>query len=338
MEKLMIGVIGCGAVTELFHLPVLACSQHFRLEALVDKDLPRARRLSGALSVRHAVSDYRQILDKVDAVIIALPNSLHAPVTIDCLNHGVHALVEKPMAVTAVECDAMIAAADAKRRVLAVGHSKRFFNAHRFIKQAVADGMFGEVRSVDARDGSIFRWPVASNNFFKPEAACGLLLDSGAHVLDLILWWLGDYKSVRYFDDAQGGVEADCEIHLEFAAGSRGFVEMSRTRDLRRTYIIETRHTTIEVDAGWQQPWVRIKTGSRSWLEGKLNSQEFPQPTYLDVLAEQLADFGLAIREGRPPYVDGHEARRCVALMEECSRIRRPLNQPWVDVRGENHV
>jgi len=58
-------------------------------------------------------------------------------------------------------------------------------------------------------------WKVASDFMFRKEAGGGVLADTGAHLLDLLLWWLGDYESVEYCDDAVGGVEADCELSYE---------------------------------------------------------------------------------------------------------------------------
>jgi predicted dehydrogenase len=127
MGRLKLAVVGCGAVTKFSHLPAIARSKDVELVALADKSLPRARQLAGECSNDPAaLDDYRQIFGKAEAAIVALPNALHAAVTIDLLNHGVNVLVEKPMALNSHECDAMVAAAANNDRVLAVGMARRF--------------------------------------------------------------------------------------------------------------------------------------------------------------------------------------------------------------------
>ena len=337
MDKtLRLGVIGCGAVSEAYYLPVLKNHPDFQLTALVEKNVQQGHKIAALTGGIKIFRDYREILGRVDAVVIALPNALHAEVAIECLENGIHVFVEKPMAVSTAQCDRMIAAARTAKRVLAVGHSKRFFKLHRFVHQAFADGMFGDVVLVDVRDGCVFRWPVASVHYFHPEAACGLLLDIGAHVLDLLIWWLGEPRLIQYRDDAWGGIEADCELDIRFLNGCRGQVELSRTRDLRRTYIIETTRAVVEIDAGWVNPGMKVTNRSGFSLTGYMHEPGIPVPTYLDVMAEQLADFAAAVREQRDAFVTGKEARKCIALIEECYRNRRPLVQPWVSVGSRN--
>ena len=70
------------------------------------------------------------------------------------------------------------------------------------------------------------------------------------HALDLVLWWLGDHEGVDYYDDAVGGVEANCELHLKMKSGVSGLIEVSRTRGLRNTCVISGEHGALEVGSG----------------------------------------------------------------------------------------
>src|SRR5262249_3465764 len=159
--------------------------------------------------------NYQDIIGKVDAAIVALPNYLHAPVVIDLLRHGIHVLIEKPMALKVTDCDKMLEAASSAGTVLAVGLEYRFFNSSRFTKRALGNNLLGDIRSFDLRLGIIPTWPFATDYLLRKESAGGgVLADFGVHVLDLLLWWLGDYESVEYRDDAVGGVEAECELNL----------------------------------------------------------------------------------------------------------------------------
>lgn len=335
VNELRIAVIGCGAVTAEAHLPVASGTPGVRVTLLVDRNVSRADALARQFGVPRASADYEAAFDEADAAIVALPHSLHAPVCVDLLQRGLHVLVEKPMALTGAECDAMIAAARKSGAVLAVGLMRRFLTSYQFVHQALRSGVLGYVRRFDVREGSIYNWPVASDFFFRKETAGGgVLVDTGAHTLDTVLWWLGDVRSLEYFDDNYGGVEADCLLRLELEGGATGVVELSRTRKLRNTAIIEGDRARLEVD------WVQARLTPRDGdvlLHGSVKpalASSAPIDGYLEGMAASFGDWIDAIRSGREPAVPGGEARRSVALIENCYRQRQPLEQPWAACRA----
>jgi UDP-N-acetylglucosamine 3-dehydrogenase len=124
--KKRIVLTGCGAVSEHLYAPAIR-----RLVAegavddvlLIDRAEKRIRTLRRILPRASGYADLAEALPQLDEslVIVALPHNLHAPVTIKALEAGAHVLCEKPMAVTAEECDQMLAAAAASSRLLAVG-------------------------------------------------------------------------------------------------------------------------------------------------------------------------------------------------------------------------
>lgn len=327
-QRIRIAMVGCGAVAGA-HLPIIAESDAAAVTVLVDKSLDRARSLGAQHGVTAVLDDYRQVIGKADAAIVALPHHLHAPVSIELLRHGVHVLVEKPMAVTPDECDAMIAAADAGRAVLAVGHLRRFFHSSRFVKRSLESSLLGRILSFDAREGTVYSWPAASDFTFRADAGGGVLFDQGAHTLDTLLWWLGDYRSLSYRDDSEGGVEADCEIRLVMQSGAEGIVELSRTRDLRGSVIIRGERGTLEVESKFDS-FIRLRLdGEETYLDGRALRCDEPGEDVNDIFRRQLAEFVAAIRERRAPLVSGREARRTVACLAECRAVRRPLELAW---------
>ena len=331
MSKLKVAIVGCGAIAEGIHVPVTALSDQAEVAVLVDKSLPRARRLADRYGVPAVEDDYREIIGKVDAAIVSLPNYLHAPVTIDLLQHGIHVLVEKPMALETGGCDKMIETAHSAGAVLAVGLVCRFFASSLLAKRLIEDGMLGSILSFDLRRGSIYRWSVASDFIFRKEmAGGGVLTDIGVHCLDLLLWWLGDHDSVEYYDDARGGVEADCEIHLRLQSGASGVVELSRTRDLRNSWILQGERGTLEFGLGID-PTIRLRTTEDGLdFTGHAAMGGLVDKRIQDTFRRQLDDFTDAICSHRAPFVPGEEGRRAVELIEECYAVRRPLEQPWM--------
>ena len=332
MAALKLAVVGCGKATESLHLPVMKASEQFEVSVLVDKALPRAKQLARQFDVPHVLDDYREIAGKADAAVLALPHNLHAQVAGELMGSGIHVLVEKPMALTTRECDEMIKVAQEHKRVLAVGLVRRFYRATAFVKQVLGSGLLGEVTSVDVREGIVFRWPVTSDFMFRKEAGGGVLSDTGPHTLDSLLYWFGAYESLEYFDDAMGGVEADCELYLTFRSGVKARVELSRTRDLRNSFIIQGERGSLEVGTGYD-PVIRLKLGGlESTLDGHVTDDGQADTNIRDVFFRQLNDFAGAILDAREPRVPGTEGRRSVELIEACYASRQPLRYPWVFV------
>lgn len=322
-----LAVVGCGAAAEI-HLTVLA-DLPAEVTCLVDKAPERAGELAERYGVGRTLTDYRDLVGEVDAAVLALPHHLHAPVALDLLGGGLNVLVEKPMALTVDECDRMIAAAERAGRVLAVGMARRFYDAGRFVKRVIERGRLGELRWLDVREGYVYEWPVVSEFMFRREAGGGVLADAGAHILDNLLWWLGDFEGVVYRDDARGGVAADCEIEIDMASGTRCFVELSRTRRLRNTWVLEGTEGTLEIDTLFH-PLVRWRfEGQPEQLQGRVRLPGQPEEEALDCFSRQMADFLDSIREEREPVVNGSEGRRFVELLEACEANRRPLELPW---------
>jgi len=330
---LRLAIIGCGAVAELNHLPAASRCEDVEVTVLVDKNLQRARSLAEQFGVVEVTDDYRRIGGKADAAIVALPHFLHARVAVDLMGLGMDMLVEKPMALSTAECDQMIAAAEEHGVKLAVGLVRRFLDSYRLVKSLIDSGALGAITSFDVREGHVFVWPVASDFFFRREAAGGgVLIDIGVHVLDTLLWWLGDYESVTYCDDCYGGVEANCTLNLKMKNGAEGTVEISRTRNLRNTAIIRGEKGWVEVGMGGGKVSF-FPEGEEIGLSGTTVRHDSVAvadlPISHQIFRDQLHDWIGAIRNDHKPLVTGEEARRSVALIEECYLCRQPLDLPW---------
>jgi predicted dehydrogenase len=325
--RLRFGVIGCGAVTERYHLPSLQASLDVELAAFADTTPARAAALAAEAGGR-AVADYRELIGHVDAAIVAVPNAWHEPIASELLRTGVHVLVEKPMARTTAECDRMLAAAAEGRAVLAVGHDFRHFPVAGFARDFFAAGLLGEIRRVDLRQSAGGRWPYASTAVLSPNAGGGVLLDFGVHLFDLMLWWLGEIEPLAYRDDAEGGVESESEADLRLANGAPVHVELSRSRQLRDTLIVEGDRGAVEIGV-FEPAVVRLTPRGGRALAGTAPDPRFERAPLRTVFDRQLADFISAVRGGVAPLVSGAEARRAVALVEGCYARRAPLRFPW---------
>jgi predicted dehydrogenase len=133
-EVVRLGVVGCGLISQLIHLPALSLlADRFRVVAVADPS-ERARTAAGGAD---AYASHEEMLERagLDAVLVASPNGTHARVTLDARAAGLHVLVEKPMCITAADA-ARIVAAD---RVVQVGYMKRFDPAYEALQADIAD-------------------------------------------------------------------------------------------------------------------------------------------------------------------------------------------------------
>lgn len=338
-EPLRLGLIGAGAVTELHHLPAIAASPAVTAAAIVDPDERRAADLARRFAIPTVAAAAEAVAGSIDAAIVAAPNHLHAAITIAMLERGVPVLVEKPMALSAAECDAMIAAAARGGAVLAVGLEFRFFDSTAHVRRLLESGILGRLDSFELRLGVVPRWPFASDTFLRRETAGGgVLADYGVHLLDLLLVWLGELEVAAYRDDARGGVEADCEIELRAGpAAAPGFAELSRSRNLRNTCVFTGSRARLEVGLWEPDPLIAVRLqGARDEMDlaGRARRRDVAvgDDGGLDfhrAFVRQIEDFAAAVRAGGSPRVPGAEGRRSVALVEACYAVRRPLELPW---------
>jgi predicted dehydrogenase len=319
-------VVGCGAVTESLHLPALARAGRVPT-VLVDRDLSRAEELAARFGVPRAEADPLACAGVADAAIVAVPIPHHASVGAALLDAGLDVLVEKPLARTPEECDALIDCARTHNRLLMVGLMRRFLRVNRWLHAVLARGVLGPIRSFDVREGYRFDWPVTSVGFFSPSAG-GVLKDLGAHTLDLARWFFGELADVRYRDNAVGGAETDCVVELT-AGGVPGVLEYSRGRSLRNSFVVVGERATVEVHHFGQ--WVRV----RPTVPGRrppVVLHRYPRrwQSLLDLFVAEHAHFADCVATRQPVAVPPEDGRAIVSVMERCYATREPLELPWV--------
>ena len=331
-KNIRLAIIGCGAVTERAYIPAIIQLDNVETTLLVDKNLERAKELSEKYNIPNISTDYTEVIKYADSAIICVPHFLHAPITIELLNNGINILVEKPMAITKSECLKMIRASEKSKSVLSVGNMRRFLNSCKFAHWILKNEILGKIESFDFREGNIYNWPVKSDFFFKKDSAGGgVLIDTGAHTLDLLLWWLGDYSSLKYYDDSYGGVESDCELHLEMKSGATGIIELSRTRDLRNTAIIKGKKAVIEIDLRNN----KLSLSSPDKLYGfageglSQNLVREDQP-FKKLFQIQIQDWIDSIHGKKFPSVTGKQVIKSIELIEKCYLQKQTLEMPWV--------
>ena len=197
-KPLRAAVIGCGSIAKYRHCPEYGANAQAKLVASCDLVPERATAMAKLYGGK-AYTDWREVvaLPEVDAVSVCLPNALHAPVTIAALQAGKHVLCEKPMATSAAETAAMIAAAAKAKKVLMIGHNQRLASLHVRAKQILQSGIVGRVltfKTTFAHSGPE-SWSIDGIDswfFNKEDAFVGAMGDLGVHKADLIRFLLDD--------------------------------------------------------------------------------------------------------------------------------------------------
>lgn len=196
-RKVNIAVIGAGAIGA-GHIRGFQEHPSARVIAVAETSAERAKEACEQFGVPEAVSDYRQLLnrDDIDVVSNALPNFLHAKVSLDVLKAGKHLLLEKPFATNARDAARVLEAARRAKRCFMVGQNQRFPAVRQTLKRMIEAGKLGEVYHAEAfwmRRSGIPR--IGSWFTQKRFAGGGCTYDIGVHMLDLCLHLLGDFDA-----------------------------------------------------------------------------------------------------------------------------------------------
>lgn len=338
-SPMRVALVGCGAIAEMAHAPalrVLAAEGRVRVAALIDPSVARRAVVARLLPEARSLERLEALAaGEVDLAIVASPVSFHAEQSIRLLRDGAHVLVEKPIATTVADAEAMVEAARVSRRALAVGLFRRHFPALNEIGHLITSGTYGALRRFEVEEGGSFGWPAATPALFDPKlAGGGVLIDVGAHVLDVLVWWLGEPASVRYADDAAGGVEMNCRVELGYAASANtgaveGSVRLSRDWRTANLWTLEFERATVVWQVGEANRISLRARGSHYWAVAELERESLAirlkGDTYQQCFTRQIVDLLDCLAAGRPPRVAGAEALRSLRLIERCYRER----QPW---------
>jgi len=201
MEKVKVGIIGCGGIANGKHMPSLSQLDHVELVAfcdIVEAKAVKANTMYGDETSK-VYTDYKEMLkdNSIDVVHVCTPNKSHSFITIDALEAGKHVLCEKPMAKTSAEAQAMVEAAQRTGKKLTIGYDNRFRVDSQHLSKVAHSGALGDIYFAKAhaiRRRAVPTWGVFLN---EEEQGGGPLIDIGTHALDLTLWLMNNYK-VKY--------------------------------------------------------------------------------------------------------------------------------------------
>lgn len=306
-DAIRVGVIGCGAFGR-HHARVYAALPGARLAGLYDRDPERAARLAAEHQTR-AFPSLPALLAEIDAASVCVPTVAHAEVATAVLALGKHVLIEKPIAPSLAEADAIVAAARAARRVLQVGHLERFNPAVQLVRPLVTTPLFFEIHRLSV---------------FSPRSLdVDVLLDLMIHDLDIVLDFLAAaggepaaMAEVRAVGLPVLSPRTDiANVRVAFTNGCVANLTASRvsTEKVRKLRFFQP-GAYLSLDYSRQDAHCfRLVADSASGPPG-ITHQHLTAPAR-EPLAAELGAFLEAIATGRPhpAAADGPAARRALA-------------------------
>jgi predicted dehydrogenase len=321
-----LAVIGCGAIARNFHLPALAANaEQLKRLVLVDADLDRARALGAQFGVTDVARDFTEVLERIDGAIILTPHHTHHGIATACLNAGKPVLSEKPLAESSHDVRDLVALVRKTGTPIAVNNTRRLIPAARKIADLLAQGAIGEPLLLDFCEGDKFDWPLASGAMFGAAGhGRGVLMDVGAHVVDMACWWLGAKPGLTsYRDDAMGGSEADALLEAVHGR-TRVSIRLSWLVKMRNTIRVRGQDGSIEAGVyDWNT--ISLETAGR---RRKVNADSRIR-TYTDLAGPLLDNFRAVVAGHALPLVSAEDVLPSIELIEECYAGRTRFEMPW---------
>ena len=350
MTRVRTAIIGCGKVGQT-HAAALASLERSELVAVCDRTMAGAETFARQFGVQ-PYTDVATMLREsaVEAVSICTPHPLHADAIEVAAAHGVHALVEKPLAATLADCDRAIAACATAGVRLGVVSQRRFYPPILRMRAAIDAGKIGRpaLATVDVlgwRDAAYY----ASNPWRGTWAGegGGVLVNQAPHQIDLLLWLMGPVEELfGYWDNINHpAVEVDdtALAVVRFRGGGLGTILVSNAQNPGvhgRIHVHGSNGASIGTQTDFGSMFISGVTTTVDppvndlWtIEGEADllpawqAQDRGTARDVDVMSRyhelQIADFLDAIVEGRPPAVDGDDGRRVVEVFTAIYRSQR---------------
>ncbi|MBM7581713.1 putative dehydrogenase [Caldicoprobacter guelmensis] len=333
-EKINFGIIGCGRISGKHVEGIAKNSSDALLKAVCDLIPERmeaaVKRYNDCMGQEMDVkrySDYQKLLmdPEIQIVNIATESGYHARIAIEALEAGKHVIVEKPMALSIKDADAMIEASKKYNRKLCVSFQNRFNLAVQKLRSAYEAGRFGKL----IHGVASIRWNRDENYYRQASWRGTWALDGGAlmnqctHNIDLLQWFLGEAQTVyAQADTFLRPIEGeDCAaIIIRFKNGAIGIVEGSVCvfpRNLEETLSIFGEKGTVclgGIALNHIEVW-KFGDGLDDEQQVMQEYGENPDNVYGFGHAPLFADMIKAVREDRRPAIDGEEGKKALEII-----------------------
>lgn len=348
MEKLKFATIGCGRIAQKHMEGIANNYEEAELVSLCDIAIghaeEKAKSYNDYLSAKgyeckniKLYQSYKEMIknEKIDVVTIATESGYHPQIAIDCLNAGIHVIVEKPMALSTADADNMIEAARRNDRKLCVCHQNRFNKPVQQLRRALEDGRFGKLINGTAR----ILWNRNMNYYRQAtwrgtwKLDGGTLMNQCIHNIDLLQWMMGGEVDSVYAqcDTYLRDIEAEDfgAVIVRFKNGAIGIIEGSACvypKNLEETLSIFGENGTVcigGIAVNRIETW-RFKDGKDTEDE-ILSAQDGgdPDTVYGFGHTALFKDVINSIKDGREPLVSGESGKKAMEIILAAYKSRK---------------
>jgi predicted dehydrogenase len=327
-NKVRFAMVGAGAISQSYAQAFEKC-QDAQLVAVADVRPEAAKALAQGFNCP-SYDCYKKMAEgeKFDAVIICTPPVTHLEISTYFLGRGVNVLCEKPLSIDSTSSQKMLDAAHASGAKLTMGSKFRYVDDVIRAKSIVASGILGEIvlfeNAFTARVDMSTRW-----NSNPKISGGGVLIDNGAHSVDIMRYFLGPIADVQVIEGKriQGlAVEDTVRVFVRSTAGVMGNVDLSWSINKELDSYINIYGSNGTISVGWKESKYR-QSASREWVvfgKGYNKVQAF---------GSQLDNFARNIRGEEPLLITAEDALASVQVIEAAYSSLREHH--WVGVCGQ---
>lgn len=228
MGKVRLGIIGCGGMGHSHEEGLKQLADTLELTCTCDIVEERAKEAAEALNAPRYFTDYKDMVDYVDAVLVVLPHELHFEVGTFFVRRGKHVLMEKPLCITEYECRTLMEAAEDNHVVLMTAYPVRYWPEVRKLKELIDSGEYGDLfhMSIWTEQYTNMSGSKAWGNSIKGLGG-GQLFSHGCHYIDVLLWFLGRPVSGCHVGTNFGTPwmerEGTSDVAIKFESGAIGY-------------------------------------------------------------------------------------------------------------------
>ncbi len=285
-DRIRVGLVGTSGYPEFIYLPVLTKHENVEFVAICGRNRTRADEVATKWGIPKVYTDYREMFGQpnLDAVIIASPDDLHYPMTMEAIHAGLHVLCEKPMALNAQHAQEMLEAAERAAIKHMIMFSWRFLPHYRFIQRQIANGYVGRAYHLHLR----FLNKASRNRdyswIYDPKRSIGALGAMGSHMIDMARFFMGDITRVsaqlgththRIGQDGQPfeGANDAALLAVEYANGTQGMIHVSRVAHTANRMLEQ--HVSLHGELGsLEMDWNVFGPESKLTLRGARHDEE----------------------------------------------------------------
>jgi predicted dehydrogenase len=325
-------VIGLGRIAGHF-MPGVQAASNSQITGLVSGHRDKAERIAAQYGVPtssiYSYEDVDRMRDNkaIDAVYVALPNSMHAEYTIRSAKAGKHVLCEKPMAISVNECEEMIAACKAAKVKLMIAYRCHYEPSNLKAVRLIREGKLGQVQAIE----SAFGFNIARGEWrsTKKLGGGGPLMDVGIYCLNATRYLTGEepkgfkaYVSTIDHDGRFVDVEENCSWTSEFPSGIVASCNCTYGAQMNGYFKVHGSKGWLELGPAFNYDGLRLKAQYWSGVQGQAATEideldPAKDPSHFTLEADHFSD---CILHDKTPKTPGEEGLRDMEFMREIYR------------------